>query len=165
MRKLIWTAIFVMAFSVPVWAQESSENLYCSDFHSARVKIVSDSSARKFSEAVMTAGGHSMIRINADQLKDLSANARSFAANFSCASLVLGHLVKGAEDIYEHFSQVGNADCWAAGKLFYNGRVDKNGVMALEEEINQLNREQWSHFPGPVRVVSLNDTCKLKPMN
>ena len=165
MRQSIWTVIFVLAFSVPACAQETLEHLYCSDFHSARVKIVSDSSARKLSDAVMTAGGSSMIRINVGQLKDLSSNARAFAANFSCASLVLGHLVKGAEDIYDHYSQVENADCWAVGKLFYNGRVDKNGVGALEEEINQLNRKQWSHFPGPVRVVSLNDTCELKPMN
>ena len=106
MRQSIWTVIFVLAFSVPAWAQESLENLYCSDFHSARVKIVSDSSARKLSDAVMTAGGSSMIRINVGQLKDLSSNARAFAANFSCASLVLGHLVKGAEDIYDHYSQV-----------------------------------------------------------
>jgi len=106
-----------------------------------------------------------VIRINSGQLSDLSGNARSFAVNFSCGSLVLGHLVKGAQDIYDHYDQVGNADCWAAAKLFYSGRIDKEGVVALEEEINQLTREQWSHFPGPVRVVSLNDVCKLKPLN
>ena len=165
MHRSIWTAIFLTAFSLPAWAQESFDNMYCSDYHSARVKIVSDSSARKLSEAGMTTGGSSIIRINAGQISDLSANARSFAVNFSCASLTLGHLVKGAEDINDHYNQVGNADCWAAAKLFYNGRIDKEGVTALEEEINQLNREQWSHFPGPVRVVSLNDTCELKPMN
>jgi hypothetical protein len=165
MRRLIWTTIFITAFSLPAWAQESIDSMYCSDYHSARVKLVSDSSARKLSDSRMTAGGNSVIRINASQLNDLSVNARLFAVSFSCASLTLGHLVKGAEDIYEHFSQVGNADCSAAAKLFYNGVIDKEGVAALEEEINQMNREQWSHFPGPVRVVSLNDTCELKPMN
>ena len=165
MRIMIGTAIFLITFSLPAWAQESFDNMYCSDYHSARVKIVSDSSARKLSEAGMTASGQSVIRINSRQLQDLSKNARSYAVNFSCASLVLGHLVKGAEDIYDYYDQVGNADCWAVGKLFYNDQIDKNGITALEEEINQLNREHWSHFPGPVRVVSLNDTCELKPLN
>lgn len=96
MQRLIWTTIFLMTFSLPAWAQESFDNMYCSDYHSARVKVVSDSSARKLSEANMTRGGGSVIRINAGQLNDLSNNARSFAVNFSCARLVLGHLVKGA---------------------------------------------------------------------
>jgi len=165
MRIMIGTAIFLITFSLPAWAQESFDNMYCSDYHSARVKIVSDSSARKLSEASMATSGRSVIRVNSGQLKDLSKNARSYAINFSCASLVLGHLVKGAEGIYDYYDQVGNADCWAVGKLFYNDQIDKNGITALEEEINQLNREHWSHFPGPVRVVSLNDTCELKPLN
>ncbi len=162
---MIGTAIFLITFSLPAWAQESFDNMYCSDYHSARVKIVSDSSARKLSETSMTTSGKSVIRINSGQLKDLSKNARSYAVNFSCASLVLGHLVKGAEGIYHYYDQVGNADCWAVGKLFYNDQIDKNGITALEEENNQLNREHWSHFPGPVRVISLNDTCELKPIN
>lgn len=164
MQRLIWTTIFLIAFSLPAWAQESFDNMFCSDYHSTPVKVVSDSSARKLSESNTTAGGGSVIRINSGQLNDLSNNARSFAVNFSCARLVLGHLVKGAESIQEHFDQVENADCWAVGKLFYTNRIDKDGITALEEEINQLNRKQWSHFPGPVRVVSLNDTCKLKPL-
>ena len=139
--------------------------MFCSDYHNARVKIVSDSSVRKLSEANMTVGGKSVIRINSGQLNDLSGNVRSFAVNFSCASLVLGHLVKGAENIYDYYDQVGNADCWAVENFFFGGRIDKEGVVALEEEINQLNREQWSHFPGPVRVVVLNDIYKLKSLN
>ena len=165
MHRLIWTAIFLAAFSLPAWAQEPFDNMFCSDYHNARVKIVSDSSARKLSEANMTVGGKSVIRINSGQLNDLSGNVRSFAVNFSCASLVLGHLVKGAENIYDYYDQVENADCWPLGKIFYGGRIDKEGVVALEEEINQLNREQWSHFPGSVRVVALNDIYKLKPLN
>ena len=165
MRRLIWTTVFLIAFSLPAWAQEALDNTYCSDHHGARVKIVSDSSARKLSEAGMTATGSSVIRINSGQLSNLSSNVRSFAVNFSCASLTLGHLVKGARDIYEHYDQVGNADCSAAAKLFYSGRLDLEGVVTLEEEINQLTREQWSHFPGPVRVVSLKDSCSLKPLN
>ena len=165
MQRLLWIAVFLTAFSLPAWAQESMDSMYCSDHHGVHVKMVSDSSSRKISEASMTAGGNSVIRINSGQLSDLSANARLFAVNFSCARLVLGHLVKGAENIYQHYDQVANADCWAVGKLFYSGLVSKEGISTLEEEINKLNREQWSHFPGPVRVVSLNDACKLKPLN
>ena len=165
MCRLIWVAIFLISFSLPAWAQESFTNLYCTDYHSARVKMVSDSSARKISDAVMTHGGNSVIRINSDQLNEVSGNARLFAVNFSCASLVLGHLNKGAENVYEYYDQVENADCWAAAKLFYGGQIDKAGVTALEEEINQLTPEQRSHFPGPARIVSLSDVCELKPMN
>jgi hypothetical protein len=165
MQRLIWITVFLSTFSLPAWAQEPLDGKYCSDYHSAHVKMVSDSSARKISEAHITAWGNSVIRINSGRLSDLSANARSFAVNFSCASLTLGHLVKGAESIYQYFDQVQNADCWAAGKLFYEGNLGKAGIVALEEEINQLSREQWSHFPGPVRVVSFNDTCELKPLN
>ena len=103
MHRLIWTAIFLAAFSLPDWSQEPFNNMFCSDYHNARVKIVSDSSARKLSEANMTVGGKSVIRINSGQLNDLSGNVRSFAVNFSCASLVLGHLVKGAENIYDYY--------------------------------------------------------------
>lgn len=164
MHRLIWIAVFLIAFSLPAGAQESIDNMYCSDHHSTRVKMISDSSARKISEASMSDGGYSVIRVNSGQLSDLSANARSFAVNFSCASLVLGHLNKGADSIYHHFEQVGNADCWAAGKLFYGGQIDKAGVAALEEEINSLTPEQRSHFPGPARMVSLGDVCKLTPL-
>jgi hypothetical protein len=150
---------------LPAWAQESLENLYCSDYHSARVKIVSDSSARKTSDANITRGGNSVIRINSSQLSDLSENARLYAVNFSCASLVLGHMNKGAENIYDFYDQVENTDCWAAGKLFYGGVIDKAGVGKLEEEINMLTPEQRSHFSGPARIVSLNDSCELKSMN
>ena len=165
MRRLIWTTIFMMAFSLPAWAQEPLGNMYCSDYHSSRVKIVSDSSARKISDANITRGGNSVIRINSSQLSGLSKNARLYAVNFSCGSLVLGHMNKGAENIYDFYDQVENADCWAAGKLFYGGIIDKVGVGALEEEINMLTPEQRSHFPGPARIVSLNDSCELRPMN
>ena len=163
MKKLIWTTVLFMTFSVPAWA-DSINNLYCSDYHSSRVKITADTSARKISDASINTVGNSVIKINPEQLGDLSANARLYAASYSCGTLVLGHLVKGSESIYHHFEQVGNADCWAAGKLFYEGLIDKQGVGALEEEINNMTREQWSHFPGPVRVVALNDTCELRPM-
>ncbi len=165
MKKLILTSIFVLLFSFPVGAQESFENLYCSDYHGTRVKIISNPSARQMAEADISADGLSHIRINPAQLKDLSPHSRAFAINHVCASLTLGHLVKGVDNIYDHYDRVGNADCWAAAHLFYSGVIDKEGVDAIEEEINQLSREQWTHFPGPVRVVTLNKVCELKPMN
>ncbi|SVC56859.1 uncharacterized protein METZ01_LOCUS309713, partial [marine metagenome] len=125
MQRLIWTAVLLTALSFPAWAQEPFDNMFCSDYHNARVKIVSDSSARKLSEANMTVGGKSVIRINSGQLNDLSGNVRSFAVNFSCASLVLGPLVKGAKNIYDYYDQVGNADCWAVENFFFCGRIDK----------------------------------------
>ena len=77
MRIMLWTTIFLITFSLPAWAQESFNNMYCSDYHSARVKLVSDSSARKLSEASMTTSDRSVIRVNIGQLKDLPKNTRS----------------------------------------------------------------------------------------
>ncbi len=164
MKKLILVVIFLASFSIPAGAQNSMENLYCSDYHGSRIQMISDTSARQLAEAGISPLGIPQIRVNPEQLKDLSPNTRAFAINHVCANHTLGHLVRGVEGIYNHYERVGNADCWAVVKLFYAGIVDKDGVNAIEEEINQLSREQWSHFPGPVRVVSLNDVCELKPM-
>ena len=68
--------------------------MYCSDYHSASVKLISDSSAQKYTEASMTTSGRSLIRVNMGQLKDLSKNTRSYAVNFLYICLVLGHLIK-----------------------------------------------------------------------
>lgn len=164
MKKLIMVTIFLTVFSVPAGAQNSFENLYCSDYHGSRVQIILDASARLMAEAGISTFGTPQIHVNPAQLKDLSPNTRAFALNHVCANLTLGHLIRGVENIYDHYDRVGNADCWAAAKLFYAGVIDKAGVDAIEEEINQLTREQWTHFPGPVRVVTLNDACELKPM-
>ncbi len=103
MRIMIGTAIFLITFSLPARTQESFDNMYCIDYHSARVKLVSNSSAWKFSEASMTTSSRSVVRVNMGQLKDLSKNTRSYAVNFLCACLVLGHLIKWAEGIYDYY--------------------------------------------------------------
>jgi hypothetical protein len=90
----------------------------------------------------------------------------SCPVNFSCGCLELGYLVKLTEGTYDYYEQIGNADCWNVGKnIYYNDQINKNGFNALEEEINPLNGERWSHFPEPVRFVSLNDTCQLNLIN
>ena len=164
MKNLMFTAMLLVVFSVPAAAQDSIENLYCSDYHGTRVQIIPDASALQMAEADISTLGTPQIRVNAAQLKKLSPNTRAFAVNHVCENLTLGHLVRSVDNIYDHYDRVGNADCWAAGKLFYGGIVDKGGVDAIEAEINQLTREQWSHFPGPIRVVTLNEVCELKPM-
>jgi hypothetical protein len=78
MQVMIGTAIFLITFSLPVSAQESFDNMYCSDYHSAQVKIVSNSSARKLFEPSMTTLGRSVIRFNTGQVKDLAKNTRFF---------------------------------------------------------------------------------------
>jgi hypothetical protein len=165
MKKLILTVLFLIGFSIPVAAQNAIENLYCSDYHGKRVQIIPDSSARLIAEAGISTYGVPQIRINPMQLKGLSPNARAFAVGHVCANLTLGHLVNAVENIYDHYDRVGNADCSVAAKLFYSGQINKEGVDAIEKEINQMSREQWSHFPGPIRVVTLNEVCELKSMN
>jgi hypothetical protein len=69
--------------------------MYCSDYHSAPVKLVVDSSsAQKLSEASMTTSDRSVIRVNMEKLKDLSKNTRSYVVNFLYTTLVLWHLIK-----------------------------------------------------------------------
>ena len=165
MKKMILTALLLVGFSIPAAAQNSIENLYCSDYHGYRVQIIPDSSARLIAEADISTYGVPQIRINPMQLKELSPNARAFAVGYACSNLTLGHLVRSVDNIYDHYDRVGNADCSVAAKLFYSGQVNKEGIDAIEEEINQMSREQWSHFPGPIRVVTLNEVCELKPMN
>ena len=165
MKKLILITLFLIGSSISAFAQNSIENLYFSDYHGNRVQIIPDSSARLIAEADISTYGVPQIRINPMQLKGLSPNARVFAVGHVCANLTLGHLVKSVENIYDHFDRVGNADCSVAAKLFYSGQVNKEGIDAIEEEINKMNREQWSHFPGPIRVVTLNEVCELKSMN
>tara|TARA_B100001123_G_C15106493_1_gene945690 strand:- start:408 stop:905 length:498 start_codon:yes stop_codon:yes gene_type:complete len=164
MKNFILAAIFLNLFSIQVEAQGSIDNLFCSDYHGIKVQIIPDSSARQIAEADISTFGMPRIWINPGKLKGLSPQTRAFAINHVCANHTLGHLLIGANNIYDHYDRVGNADCWAAAKLFYGGIVDKDGVDAIETEINELNREQWAHFPGPVRVVTLNKVCGLKPM-
>ena len=78
MQVMIGAAISLITFSLPVWAQESFDNMYCSDYHSAPVKTVSDSLARKLSDASLTTSGRSVIRFNTGQVKDLAKNTRVF---------------------------------------------------------------------------------------
>ena len=99
------------------------------------------------------------------QLKDLSPSARAFAIGDVCANLTLSHLARPVENIYHHYDRVGNADRSVAAKLIYSGQITKEGIDGIEEEMNQMSREQWSHFLGPIRVVTLNEACELKSMD
>jgi hypothetical protein len=47
----------------------------------------------------------------------------------------------------------------------FSDQTDNNGFTDPEKEMNQLNAGRLSHFPEPIRFVSLNDTCELKPIN
>ena len=118
MKKLILTALFLVGFSIPAVAQNSIENLYCSDYHGNQVQIIPDSSARLNAEAGISTYGVPQIRINPMQLKGLSPNAKAFAVCLYCANLTLGHLVRVVDNIYDHYDRVGNADCLVAAKLF-----------------------------------------------
>ena len=53
----------------------------------------------------------------------------------------------------------------SCSETFYSGQITKEGIDGIEEEMNQMSREQWSHFLGPVGVVTLNEVCELKSMD
>ena len=165
LKNMMLTALFLVGFSIPAVAQNSIENLYYSDYHGNRVQIIPDTSASLIAEAGISTYGVPQIRINPMQLKDLSPNAKGFAVGHIFTNLTQGHLVRAVDNIYDHYDRVGNADCSVEAKLFYSDEVNKKGIYAIEEEINQMSREQWFHFPGPIRVVTLNGVCELKPMD
>jgi len=79
LKNKMLIALFLVEFSIPAVAQNSIENLYCSDYHGNRVQIIPDTSASLIAEAGISTYGVPQIRINPMQLKDLSPNARGFA--------------------------------------------------------------------------------------
>jgi hypothetical protein len=85
LKNMMLTALFLVGFSIPAAAQNSIENLYCSDYHRNRVQIIPDTSASLIAEAGISTYGVPQIRINLMQFKDLSLNARGFA---------VGHIFK-----------------------------------------------------------------------
>ena len=87
MKKLILTALFLVGFSIPAVAQNSIENLYCSDYHGNRVQIIPDTSASLIAEAGISTYGVTQIRINPMQLKELSPNARGFTVGYVFTNL------------------------------------------------------------------------------
>ena len=117
MKKLILTALFLVGFSIPAVAQNSIENLYCSDYHGNRVQIIPDSSAKLIAEAGISTYGVTQIRTNPMQLKGLSPNARAFGVCHVYANLTLGHLVRTVDNIYDHYDKVRNADSSVVAKL------------------------------------------------
>ena len=117
MKKLILTAFFLVGFSIPAVAQNSIENLYCSDYHGNQVQKP-DSSARLNAEAGISTYGVPQIRINPMQLKGLSPNAKAFAVCLYCANLTLGHLVRAVDNVYDHYDKVENVDCSVVAKMF-----------------------------------------------
>ena len=118
LKNMMLTALFLVGFSIPAVAQNSIENLYCSDYHGNQVQIIPDSSARLNAEAGISNYGVSQIRINQMQLKGLSPNAKAFAVCLYCANLTLGHLVRAVDNVYDNYDKVENVDCSVVAKMF-----------------------------------------------
>jgi len=74
-----------------------------------------------------------------------------------CAHLVLGHLVRPATNVPDYNEFVDQADCWAANRYFYQDQKDK--VLAIQEELNSLDRGKWAYIAGPVRVLDFENSC------
>ena len=117
LKNMMLTALFLVGFSIPAVAQNSIENLYCSDYHGNQVQKP-DSSARLNAEAGISTYGVPQIRINPMQLKGLSPNAKAFAVCLYCANLTLGHLVRAVDNVYDNYDKVENVDCSVVAKMF-----------------------------------------------
>ena len=87
LKNKMLIALFLVGFSIPAVAQNSIENLYCSDYHRNRVQIIPDTSASLIAEAGISTYGVPQIRINPMQLKDLSPNAKGFAVGYVFTNL------------------------------------------------------------------------------
>lgn len=121
-------------------------------------------SPTKVAEASYLLDGTPVLRVNQRILANWGVDPLlgKYALNYACARLVLGHVIKPRRDTYGTLKQVSNADCWAINRFYYDTRNDVSIVDEIQEKINNLSREQWVHFPGPVRVVDFKGSCRFK---
>jgi hypothetical protein len=79
------------------------------------------------------------IRINLLKLRDLSPNYRTFAVRHAFTNLTLDYLIRGVGNINDHNDRLISADFSVAANLFYGGKINKEGIDAIEKKINQMS--------------------------
>ncbi len=145
----------------PVWAGDGE--IYCTDYQGAKVVWTEDSSLDEMAATRLTFNATPVIEYNSGKLSSLDATTRNFVMARQCGVHVLGFMITRASDHFNLRDRSALADCWSAGKLFYEGKVSRSDLESLQASINSMSREEWLSFPGPVRVVDFK-SCSLKDL-
>lgn len=166
--KFLISTILAVAFLFPVNALADMPDKYCRDYGFEKAVWKENSSEVKVIRASYLANGTPVLTVNPEALSSWQADplVEKYAFYYECARLTLGHLIRPAEDRYEAYEQVKSADCWAINKFYYYVSNELGVIAELQEKINNMPREQWMRFPGPVRVVDFTigskGTCRMK---
>ena len=162
MKKFILALMTVLLLAVPVMAQQSPHQIFCTDYSGFRIQWVPDGNAALMVSSGYSINGIPVIRYNESLAADMSPTVRQFFYHNECARLVLGFKLSDPSSAAELLDRAGIADCWVASRLYYSGKVNIEGLNSLQEEINVLPRTTWKHLPTPIRVVDLTKACHLK---
>lgn len=97
------------------------------------------------------ANGQPVIYYNPNILNMMSPPTQFFFYFHECAHHVLGHTIG-----YSHpLSREQEADCWAIRQLVGSGRFGAGEVNAVQRDLANFGRGDWSHLPGPQRAINL----------
>lgn len=159
MRVFVFCVVISLLAAAPAWAGMKTK-YSCLDHYSKQVPVVKSRTGKSV-EAAYTQSGLPVLRVNFSAMAAMKPSVllQEYMYFYECGRHVLGHVVTTPQSEFEHFEQVNRADCWAANRLYYYEREDKTKVQRVQEIINTLSREQWVHFPGPVRRVNFKEDC------
>ena len=161
MRVFAFCVAVIVLWTTPAWAGMKTKHS-CLDHYSKQVSVVKSRTGKSV-EAAYTQRGLPILRVNFHALVKLKPSVllQEYMYFHECARHVLGHVVTAPRTEYEYDQQINRADCWAANRLYYYEH-GVEPVSQVQEMINSLSREQWVHFPGPVRKVDFKEDCYFR---
>ncbi|QPJ64806.1 MAG: hypothetical protein G3M78_05140 [Candidatus Nitrohelix vancouverensis] len=139
----------------------SAASFHCSDYRGDRVDFRSSPEVTKIAIAGYSFGGNPVIWENDGLGAEWDSLMKQYAYYYECGRHVVGNTLRDNGHNYESWNQVSLADCWAASKLVISEGVSKEDIEALQTQLNEMEREQWARFPGPVRVLDLVKDCRI----
>ncbi len=139
----------------------SAASFHCSDYRGDLVDFRSSPEVTKIAIAGYSFGGNPVIWENSSLGSEWDSLMKQYAYYYECGRHVLGNTLTDNGSNYETWNQVNHADCWATSKLVISEGVSKDDINALQTQINEMAREQWSRFPGQVRKLNLLKDCRI----
>jgi hypothetical protein len=122
----------------------------CKDFRGIPVASVSDANVPDVAMATYAYTGEPIIIYNPNVLVSLSPPTRLFFYAHECAHHALGHGVQGHPLTREQ-----EADCWGIRLLVGKSLLSDLDVTAIQLDIANLGRGDWTHLPGPYRAINI----------
>lgn len=122
----------------------------CIDFRGLPVASVMNPSVQDVAMATYAPNGAPIIVYNPYIVSWLSPPTRLFFYAHECAHHVLAHGVRGHPLVREQ-----EADCWGVQQLVSKGLLSDEDLSAVQQDIAQFGRGDWTHLPGPQRAINL----------